>query len=319
MPEILFEDLDATDRRIVQLAEDIGYVTLSEVVSRNSAALLGRVDFTTTALAPFLSDPADSFNFMHPQPDGVSNEQLAGAVSGWVRRFVRENMAGRRSCKFKLCIWGPKGDALLYSTRFVARRAQPSPESDDEEEDRPAGITPPSPTMPIVPTGILPPEAMAWQALSGGYVHFVSLLQNGYAHLFGLQNSAIGVLSSDNQRLRKTLEDAYGDLAKLRIGTFEAENGQRQEVASTKVREELGKQFIAELGALGRVVAGAKLGLPAELVELIELVNTTPELAEAIRDPEVRKVLRDEKTRKELAALLKLAAATPPTTEKPEN
>ena len=32
MPEILFEDLDATDRRIVQLAEDIGYVTLSEVV-----------------------------------------------------------------------------------------------------------------------------------------------------------------------------------------------------------------------------------------------------------------------------------------------
>ena len=314
MPEILFEDLDATDRRIVQLADDIGYVTLSEVVSRNTNALLGRVDFTTTALAPFLSDPADGFNFQHPQPEATGNEELAAAVSAWVRRFVGENMAGRRSCKFKLCIWGPKGDTLLYSTRFVARRAQPDPEGDDDE-DRPAGITPPGPTMPVAPSGILPPEAMSWQALSGGYVHFVSLLQNGYAHLFGLQNSAIGALSGDNQRLRKTLEDAYGDLAKLKIGTFEVEHGQRQEVADSRVREELGKQFISELGSLGRVVASVKLGMAAELVELVDLVNTTPELAEAIRDPEVRKVLRDEKTRKELAALLKLAAAPPPKTD----
>ena len=48
--------------------------------------------------------------------------------------------------------------------------------------------------------------------------------------------------------------------------------------------------------------------LDAALAERMELER---ELAEAIRDPEVRKVLRDEKTRKELAALLRLAAQTP--------
>ena len=47
------------------------------------------------------------------------------------------------------------------------------------------------------------------------------------------------------------------------------------------------------------------------MVELFETVNASPELSETLRSPEVRKLLRDEKTRKELAELLKMAAATP--------
>ena len=76
------------------------------------------------------------------------------------------------------------------------------------------------------------------------------------------------------------------------------------------MREELGRQFISELGTLGRVVASAKLGLSPELVDLFETVNASPELLDALRSPDVRRLLKDEKTRKELAELLKMAAAS---------
>lgn len=85
------------------------------------------------------------------------------------------------------------------------------------------------------------------------------------------------------------------------------------------MREELGRQFISELGTLGRVVASAKLGLSPELVELFETVNASPELLDALRSPDVRRLLKDEKTRKELAELLKMAAAAPTETPPANN
>ena len=44
------------------------------------------------------------------------------------------------------------------------------------------------------------------------------------------------------------------------------------------------------------------------MIELAEIVNASPELLEAMKNPAVKKILRDEKTRKELAALLVTAA-----------
>jgi hypothetical protein len=61
------------------------------------------------------------------------------------------------------------------------------------------------------------------------------------------------------------------------------------------------------------VLATAKFGLAPEMIELAEIVNASPELLEAMKNPAVKKILRDEKTRKvhpdrELAALLVMAA-----------
>ncbi len=44
------------------------------------------------------------------------------------------------------------------------------------------------------------------------------------------------------------------------------------------------------------------------MIELAEIVNASPELLEAMKNPAVKNILRDEKTCKELAALLILAA-----------
>ena len=259
MPEIIIENFETIENQILQLCDELGYLSVGEILSRTTAPTIARVDFTALALAHYL-DEVDDGQPPLPDFDEVTNEALAPAAALWLRRTIEEHMSGRKRCRYKVSLWRPKGDAQIYSCRCTALRANPEPV---EEEEEVSGITPPAPNMPAVPSGVLPPDATAWQALSGAYVHFASLLQNGYAHLFGLQNNAVGVLTGDNQRLRKTLESAYGDLAKLRIGTFEIETEQRQEAGSSKVREELGRQFISELGALGRVVAASQKRNPA--------------------------------------------------------
>jgi hypothetical protein len=101
------------------------------------------------------------------------------------------------------------------------------------------------------------------------------------------------------------------------VGTELAENEGREDEASSRVNQELGKQFISELGGLGRVFATAKFGMAPEMVELADIVTASPELMDAMRRPEVLKMLRDEKTRKELASLLVAASSVPPSTDPP--
>ena len=113
------------------------------------------------------------------------------------------------------------------------------------------------------------------------------------------------------------IESLADRLITLRVGTEFAENEGRQEAAGSRMGQELGKQFISELGGLGRVLATAKFGTAPEMVELADIVTASPELMEAMPRPEVLKMLRDEKTRKELAGLLAAAAAVPDSPEPP--
>lgn len=314
MQDITFEGLETTDRRLRELGEDLGYISLAEVTGRHSCEALGRADFSATDLAPYLveTEPseygelADAVDLGDP-----TGEDLARAASRWVRQVAASNMAGRGAAKFKVCLWRPKGDALLHSARFVARN--PMHLEGDEGEDFPLVAAPP-PTVVApgpMPALIVGPDERVWGALGDGYTRLIALAQGTYSHIAGLQNTAIVVLNGQNQRLQKLVEELSGDLIQLKIGAYEVETGRRTDDGDAKVREELGRQFISELGTLGRVVASAKLGLSPEMVELFETVNASPELSETLRSPEVRKLLRDEKTRKELAELLKMAAATP--------
>ena len=144
-------------------------------------------------------------------------------------------------------------------------------------------------------------------------------MQSTYSHLANLQNAHITSQSGQIARAQRTNEHIVGQLTSLKIGAYEIESHQRGDDGEGRVREELGKQFIAELGGLGRVLATAKFGMAPEMIELAEIVNASPELLDAMKNPEVRKILRDEKTRKELAALLVMAAqsATAPPTPPP--
>ena len=338
MTHYLFDALDPIEKRIRQVRADIGYVSISEVVDRNHIDGLARVEFTETDLAPYTFD-------LEPPPEfGEAGElgdlgdtardddaplRLADAVCRWLRETVAQNMHGRGECRFRVFVWRPKGEQILFSARFGCVDPTYDP---DAAAPAPLSVVPTSmsPSTPaLTPTVVAGPplyasldslpEARVWGALGGGYTHLIELLQKSYAHLATLQNTTISNQNTQILRLQKVLEELLGEVVKMRVGMAEVDTSRREDAEGSRVREELGKQFITEIGTFGRVVAAAKFGMAPELVELAEIVNASPELTEAMKAPEVRKMLRDEKTRKELAELLMMAARsaapanTPPT------
>jgi hypothetical protein len=231
--------------------------------------------------------------------NGVTYAVLADAAVRWIKHMADQNMVGQREGKFKVNLWKGKGDKVIYSSRFLCTNT-------DYEEPL---VAVPAPTVPLPgPNPDTSPDPRTWRALGEGYQNFIALVQSSYQHLANLQNAHITSTSGQLARTQRSNENIVGQLTNLKIGVFEAESSQRGDDGEGRVREELGKQFIAELGGLGRVLATAKFGLAPEMIELAEIVNASPELLEAMKNPAVKKILRDEKTRKELAALLVMAA-----------
>jgi hypothetical protein len=54
MHPFVFHDLETVDRRLLQLREDIGYLTVAEVLDRNHSETLGRVEFNEFGSATFM-------------------------------------------------------------------------------------------------------------------------------------------------------------------------------------------------------------------------------------------------------------------------
>jgi hypothetical protein len=332
-----FEKLDTIEAVIRQRCTEITHITVHEVVDRNGYPQLGRICFGAVDLGAFV-EPEDEDRDEDPDDDrddsnndndrddrddpnddplgdlarmdnGVSYRALAYAALRWIKHMADQNMIGQREGKFKVNLWKGKGDKVIYSSRFLC--------TNTEYEEVPAVPAPTVALPALVPDAS--PDPRTWRALGEGYQNFIALVQSTYSHLANLQNAHITSQSGQIARAQRTNEHIVGQLTSLKIGAYELESHQRGDDGEGRVREELGKQFIAELGGLGRVLATAKFGLAPEMIELAEIVNASPELLEAMKNPEVRKILRDEKTRKELAALLVMAAqsATAPPTPPP--
>ncbi len=362
----IFHDLDPIQKRLVHLADDLGYVVLAEVTGRSQTDKLARVNLNETDLAPFLvartgEDAGEEGERDHDgdedrdrdEDDGVQDHfggayrdatpaDIARAAVRWVQETAGAQMNSTRRRKFKVSAWSPKGDRLIYSARFSCENPDwDAAEEDDDLEERrrppvlvpgshgltvlrnpaasPTPGTPPANDKPSAAMVMLEaiPEGRVWKALGGGYEHLLTLYERGFGGLSDLQNDALSMMGGQNRRNQVIIESLADRLITLKVGTELAENEGREDEASSRVNQELGKQFISELGGLGRVFATAKFGMAPEMVELADIVTASPELMDAMRRPEVLKMLRDEKTRKELASLLVAASSVPPSTDPP--
>jgi hypothetical protein len=315
--ELQFEKLDTIDTVIRQRCTEITHITVHEVLDRNGYPQLGRICFGAVDLGAFIEldvddgdddddedgdrdeEESETLGDLARMDNGVSYGALADAAIRWIKHMADQNMVGQREGKFKVNLWKGKGDKVIYSSRFLCTNT----------EWQEPSVTVPAPTVPLpAPYPDTSPDPRSWRALGEAYQNFVGLVQSSYQHITNLQGAHITGTSGQLARLQRSNENIVGQLTNLKIGVFEAESSQRGDDGEGRVREELGKQFIAELGGLGRVLATAKFGMTPEMVELAEIVNASPELLEAMKNPAVKKILRDEKTRKELAALLIMAA-----------
>lgn len=322
MPTLAFDALEPIEKRIRQVRKDIAYITISEVVDRKKYEPLGRIDFNETELAPYAFDAeAEEPEFEEagqlgdlgdPPAPGDQAMRFADAGCRWIREMVANNMHGQEEGRFRLFVWRPKGDQIIFTARFgctdTGYVAPTTPKELAVIETAPELL--PNVVMTPERQAMLEslPSARVWAALGAGHMQLIELSQKTYGHLATLQNTTIQNLNQHGLRQGAQIEHLVGEHVKLRVGAVHVDEERRVEAGESRVREELGKQFISEIGTFGRVIASAKFGMPPEMVELAELVNGSPELLEAMKHPDVRRMLRDEKTRKELAVMLMMAA-----------
>lgn len=322
MPTLAFDALENIEKRIHQVRADIGYIALCEVVDRVKSEPLGRIDFNPTDLAPYAFDPeAAEFAEAGQLGDlgdvtggGDESMRLADGACRWVREMVASNMHGQEEGRFRIFVWRPKGEQILFTARFGCVDTAFAPAEPNAAVA--TIVTAPEllPTVASTPEMVARresfPPARAWDALGDAHTRLIELAQKTYGHLATLQNTTVGNQNLQILRLQKCVEDLVAEHIKAQVSAFREDDERRTDQGETRVREELGKQFISEIGTFGRVVAAAKFGVAPELVELAEMVGSSPELMEAMKHPEVRKMMRDEKTRKELAAMLLMAAGS---------
>ena len=343
MTELIITGLDVTDTCLHAFRDDIGYLAVSEVTDRNRSIAGARVDFSGVALAPWLKrdtadedEPEDDDNDEQEDDDEddepaglgdaldrnvVDPAMLAIAARRWVRESAASLMGGRAHVKFKIGLWTPRGQTLLHSSRFEVKNPNAGRKEADEEAEVEAERKAAAKVRDLTPTvlpapqrpGPFPPEERIWQSLGDGYANLIALSQSTYSHIAKLHGAEIVSLTDQNRRLLGTVE-----LRHVHVGTAEQEREEVRDAGDAKVREALGVQFIQELGSLGRALAASKTGIPPELADVVGALGTSPDLMEALKLPEVRALLNDEATLKELAQLLRnVAAATSAAKAKP--
>lgn len=352
MSELVLTGLDVTDRCLHDFRDDIGYLAISEVTDRNRSVTGARVDFSSVALSPWMKrestedeEDTDEDDGNHDEDDDddegpgglgealdrdvIDTALLAIGARRWIRETTGSLMAGRPHVKFKIGLWTPRGSTLLHSSRYEAKNPVARRKESDEEAEVEAERKAASKRADLAPTvvpppqrpGPFPPEERIWQSLGDGYANLIALSQSTYSHIAKLHGAEIVSLSDQNKRLLGTVESLSADLRHVHIGTVEQEREEVRDAGDARVREELGKQFIHELGSLGRALAASKVGIPPDLADVVGALGSSPDLMEALKLPEVRALLNDEATLKELAELLKNVATAkrpPPPANKPQ-
>ncbi len=340
MNDVTITGLELTERIMRDGGDDVAYIAISEITDRNRSVSAARVDFSTVGLGPWLKRAAGASEDDDPGDDGPGDDEdgeeddddgpdlgnafgaalvgprlLAKAAMRWIEETVTALMAGRNHGKFKIGLWSPAGKTLIHSSRFEAKnphaRRRPADEEAEVEAERAAIIQPTGPDLaptvhaPAQRSGPPLPEERVWQALGDGYTQLISLTQSTYAHIAKLQSAEIQSLFAQNKRLSDTVEAVSDDLRSVHVGTAEAQRDEVNEATSAKVREELGKQFIDQVGAGVRAYIASKSSLPPELVDVVGTLSQSPELMEALRDPDVQHVIRQPEITATLAATLR--------------
>ncbi len=177
MSEYVFHDIDPIQKRLVMLADDLGYLVLAEVTGRNTSEKLARVDLTPEELRSYLVPPParaardddrdeDEPDHDPDNPWADENDEpaptLASAVASaspvdlvhagmrWLMETAGAQMNSTKRRKFKLSAWSPKGDRLLFSARFSAENPDWDASEDDdapEAQRQPPTLVPASSTI----------------------------------------------------------------------------------------------------------------------------------------------------------------------------
>jgi hypothetical protein len=113
---IAFDGIERIQRRIVRLADEIGYVVLLDRSDYGKEFRLGRLDLDETATAPWRREASDL------DVEAPPLHVQANALCCWLRALATDSVEGVGRRRFRVKVFAPKGYRMVFSSQFACQR-----------------------------------------------------------------------------------------------------------------------------------------------------------------------------------------------------
>jgi len=333
-----FQGLDPLAERIRRAAEDIGYLVIQDRTDRKQDETLGRFDLTEADAAPYMADAAydgdedegDEDTFAHhlgvgedldeppddeddgdpppwrPGAEPVPMAELAEAAIRWIKDIASRNTVGEEWRRYRVKVWSPKGHRLMDSGQFVCRNhnfdLELPPSSTDERVE---AMRIPAPSFDLAESQ---GAAKGVRALGDYYAQWGQIVLGSVGQLQGVNNAMLNRLHRQLQESRGQIDQLVGAILETRLAEVKLADERRAEERSGDARTVLAQQALHQLGDAAKAFLTAK-GVHPEMAEVLGALGQSPELVQALADPDVKALMNEPANLAALAQMLRQAAA----------
>jgi hypothetical protein len=331
----LFEGLEGFERRIRRVAPEVGYLVVWDRTERKSEDTLGRFELTVADALPYLEgaeelvdrddEPADEDDVdlgeavasEHDTPERQA-ERLLGRAPGpadfavaagrWLRDIAVRNLGGDELRRFRVRAYAPKGARVVDTVSFLVR-------DDDHEPELPAlaGVTAverdpelriPTPTFDQVETAA---SARGLKALGDYYAQWGQIVLGAVGQLQGVNNAMLSRMHRQLDQSRDQVDQLVAAVLTAKVTEAELAEQRRTAERTDDARTELARHALQQLGDAAKAFLAAK-GVTPEMADTLGTLGQSPELLQALQDPDVRALMADPNNLRMVAGMLKQAA-----------
>lgn len=303
-----FTDLDEIVDRIVEDAEELAYVTLTDRTDRRREERVGRLDMGPADLLPWLDDEIVEDgppNFTEPHQ--LEPDVLERAIARWLMATVEPYLNGGGVSRFRVRAYAIKGYRVLTGGVFTAEVPSDGLPQDSSLAPH-ADVLVPANTLSFE-TLEVEGAAPGMRALGSYYAQFGGLIMGSMRQIQGMNHEVIDRLSKQLRDQQGQLDEVLGALLEVRAAASMQQVHEDAEVRKQHVQLQLAEQAINGIGEAAKAFAMAKTGLDPALAGLAKTLSGSPELLETLQDGEVQALMADPENLKMVSMMLKQAAA----------
>ena len=307
MTEPTFEGLDPIVDGIVEQAQHLAYITISDRTNYRSEEKIGRLDVTPEELAPWLDRELREAGVPDfESADGLDPDVLERGIHRWLCQLAMQHAVGTSSSTFRVRAYAIKGHKVLASGCFVVKR--------EDEETTTQLVRPEPPVMQrsdfFTSFEDLEIEGSraGMRALGGYYAQLGTLMMSTMRQVSTVHREMIDDLHGQVKESRGQLDEVLGALLETRAAASMVKVQEDAEARKAQSHNMLAQQAIHGIGEAAKAFAMAKSGVSPEMAGLAEKMGKSPELMQALMSADVQTLMEQPENLKTVAQMLQQAA-----------
>jgi hypothetical protein len=338
----LFDGLEGFERRLRRVAGEVGYLVVWDRTDRHNEDNLGRFELTAHDALPYLEgaeelvdepdeddDEADDDSDLEAavddrpaadEPPERQAERLMGRAAGpadyavaagrWLRDIAIRNMGGDEARRFRVRAYAPKGTRVVDTGSYVCK-------DDDHDPDLPVlavsaeavvrepELRIPTPTFDQVETVA---AGRGMKALGDYYAQWGQIVLGSVGQLQGVNNAMLGRMHRQLDQSRDQVDQLVAAILTAKVTEAELSEQRRSTERTDDARTELARHALQQLGDAAKAFMTAK-GVTPEMADALGVIGQSPDMLDALQDPDVRALMQDPNHLRLVAGMLKQAGA----------